>query len=163
MPTVKEANQARQRRAWFIKSLIEMKEQQAIDRLNYLNQEIPGLKVKYEEYLKLYNLHIKPLMPDVDLYFEDLWEKRKLEHWLQGQAQHLEASLEASKQPHQAGKRSWTLPPQIEKLPYAGKSQVGKKPTKKAKALDEAEAKQLIAQIKALDPKIFDELLKKVR
>lgn len=163
MPTVKQANLDRQRNAWFIRQLVEKKETEARQRLAELDVEIPKLKAYWEEYQRLYNLHIKPLEASVNLYFNDLWEKRKLEHWLQGQAQHLE-KVEADQQrpPNQTpGQRSWTLPPQVEKLPYADKSQVGHKP-KKPKALTNDDAKELMAKIKALDPAKFDELLKSI-
>lgn len=159
MPTVKEANRDRSRRANFIRQLMEMKEHEARQRLNQINLEQPALKGVYEDYLKLYNLHIKPLMPKVDKYFENLWEKRKIEHFLQGQASHHEN--EPAYPPPPSGKRSWTLPPQVEKLPYADKSQVGKKP-RKEKALSEDDAKQYIRQLKALDPQAFAALLKQV-
>jgi hypothetical protein len=163
MPTVKEANAKRKAYAWLVHTLIEQKEREARERLNHINSEQPELKRVWEQHQSLYNLHIKPLMPKVNQYWANENEKRKIEHFLQGQAEHQQAVIEASKRPmnQTPGARSWTLPPQVEKLPYADKGQIGKKP-RKEKALTDDEAQILMRQIKALDPKIFDELLKQV-
>ena len=163
MPTVKEGNKQRAAHANMIRLIMQAKEEAARRRLAEIEKQQPELKKVWETYLSLYALHIKPLMPKVNQYWANDNEKRKLEHFLQGQAEHLAAAQEAANKPmnQTPGQRSWTLPPQVQKLPYAGKSEVGKKP-KPEKALDEQAAKQLVAQIKALDPKIFDELLKKV-
>lgn len=164
MPTINEANKKRQAYAWMISMIMEQKEREARERLLQIESEQPALKLVYEEYLKLYNLHIKPLMGQVDKYHANIHEKRKIEHFLQAQADHVEAVNEAQKvEPNMgwSGSRSWTLPPQIEKLPYADKSSVGRKP-KKERALDENEANEIMSKLKNLDPETFANLLKQV-
>jgi hypothetical protein len=163
MPTVNEANKKRKSYAWMISMIMEEKERQARERLNEINSREPELKKVWDEYQRLYDLHIKPLTAQVNEYHSNIHEKRKIEHFLQAQAEHLEkVELDAKRPPNQTpGQRSWTLPPQIEKLPYADKSQVGRKP-KKEKALDESQANELMKQLKALDPNVFADLLKQV-
>lgn len=159
MPTVKESEQQRLSRARFIRLLMERKEEMAIERLNILRERTATLKPTWEKYLELYNTHIKPLMADVDEYWDGLNEITKLEHFLQGQAEH--RANERAMPPPPSGQRHWSLPPQIEKLPYADKNQVGKKPRKEP-ALDDAGAKELMMKLKQLDPNVFAELLKNV-
>jgi len=159
MPTVKEANRQRKSYAWMISMIMEEKERLARQRLNEITAAQPSLKKRYEEYLRLYDLHIKPMMHDVDHYIANEFEKRKIEHFLQGQADHRQGERDIPKP--KSGQRHWSLPPQIEKLPYADKSQVGKKP-RKEKALTEDDAKEYIRQLKALDPQEFAALLKQI-
>jgi len=159
MPTVKESAQKQRAYAWMIRQIMEEKEKLAIERLNELRGRTATLKPTWEKYLELYNTHIKPLMADVDEYWNGLNEITELEHFLQGQAEH--RANERDMPPPPSGQRHWSLPPQIEKLPYADKSQVGKKP-RKEQALDEAGANELMKKLKALDPNIFADLLKQV-
>jgi len=139
--------------------LMEDKEKEATDRLIYLRGRTAALKPTWEKYLELYNTHIKPLMGDADEYWRGQNEIIELEHFLQGQADHRVNEREMLPPP--SGQRHWSLPPQIEKLPYADKNQVGKK-HRKQPALDEAGANELIKKLKALDPNTFAELLKQV-
>jgi hypothetical protein len=145
--------------AWMNRLTAEEKEKAALERLTELRGRTATLKPTWEKYLELYNTHIKPLMGAANEYWESLNEIIVLEHFLQGQAEH--RANEPQYPPPPSGQRHWSLPPQVEKLPYADKASVGKKPRKQP-ALDAAGAKQLMQQLKALDPNIFEELLKKV-
>jgi hypothetical protein len=139
---VSDANKKRRAYAWMVSQIMEIKENAARERLLVIDREQPTLKANYETYLRLYNLHIKPLMPAVHRYFNNINEQKKIEHFLAAQTTYAENH------------------PAIQKLPYAGKSAVGRKP--KEKSLDEKQASDVMAQLKALDPKVFAELLKKV-
>lgn len=139
---VSDANKKRRAYAWMISQIMAEKEQLAILRLTAIEHEQPTLKANYQTYLRLYNLHIKPLMPAVHRYFNNINEQKKIEHFLAAQSTYAENH------------------PAIQKLPYAGKSAVGRKP--KEKSLDEKQASDVMAQLKQLDPKVFAELLKKV-
>lgn len=173
MPTIKEANKKRKAYAWMISAIMAEKEHHARERLVEIDTEQSLLKPVYEEYLRLYDLHIKPLMPKVDTYLSNIHEKRKIEHFLQGQAEHLEKVMSDQQRAPSIGlpgQRSWTLPPQVERLPYADKSSVGKKPPRggrvavsgKLSDLKEDEAKEVIRQLKKLDPSTFADLLKQI-
>ena len=125
-------------------------------RWRALRDEMPKLLAVWNEYQRLYNLHIKPLEVDARKYFANMGELRKIEHYLQG--------LDAERQkypPPPSGKRSWTLPPQIEKLPYADKDEVGKKHRAPADP-ETAKAKEAMKKLKALPPEQFAALLKQI-
>ena len=139
---VSDANKKRRAYAWMISQIMEIKERAAKERLQVIEREQPTLKATYEQYLKLYNLHIKPLMPAVNRYFSNINEQRKIEHFLDSQVAYSENH------------------PAIQKLPYAGKSAVGRKP--KQKALDEKDASDVMSKLKQLDPDLFAKLLKQV-
>lgn len=139
---VKDANKKRQSHAWLISQIMREKEQLARLRLIEIEREQPTLQVVYKDYLKLYNLHIKPLMPAVNKYFGNMNEKKKIDHFLQGQDEYRETQSS------------------IVKLPYAGKSAVGHRA--KQKALDNAAATDVMAKLKQLDPDLFAQLLKQV-
>jgi hypothetical protein len=139
---VSDANKKRRAYAWMVSQIMSVKENAARERLLIIDREQPTLKANYETYLKLYNLHIKPMMPAVHRYFNNINERKKIEHFLAAQSEYAENH------------------PAIQKLPYAGKSAVGKRP--KEKSLDEAAASEVMAKLKQLDPKVFAELLKKV-
>jgi hypothetical protein len=139
---VKDAMKKRRAYAWMISQIMAQKEQLAVDRLKVIDREQPTLKANYETYLKLYNLHIKPLMPAVNRYFNNINERKKIEHFLNSQVEYAENH------------------PAVQKLPYAGKSAVGHRAKKHDK--ENAAAADVMAKLKALDPKVFAELLKRV-
>lgn len=164
MPTVKESSAKRRSYAWMISMIMEEKERMARERLNEINSLQPTLKAAWEEHQRLYNLHIKPLMPQVNEYWANENEKRKLEHFLQAQADHLaKVQADQSNPPNQTpGKRSWSLPPQVEKLPYADKSQVGKKTKRPNNQLNAEQAQSILDQLKGMDQAEFAKLLKDI-
>jgi hypothetical protein len=157
MATVKEGNKQRSRYAWFIMKLMEDKEQAARDRLVELQKRQEHLKPIYRKYLELYKLHIHPLMKDITEFTDNGFEMRKCEHFLQGQAEH--RANEELKAIDPKGTRSWTLPPQVQRLPYAGKSQVGRKP----KLLNESDAKDALQKLKEMDQGLLAKLLEEIK
>lgn len=172
MPTIKEAAKQRKSYAWMISMIMQEKDRLARQRLVEINNQQPALKEAYQTYLHLYNLHIKPMMPKVDQYLSNLNEKRKIEHFLQGQAEHqAQVEKDQSREPTMGlpGQRSWTLGPQVERLPYAGKNEVGKAPRQARRnqignqvSMSENDAKEVIEKLKKLDPNLFADLLKQV-
>jgi hypothetical protein len=162
MPTSKEIAQRENARKWMIRQLMEEKERQARERLIAIELEQPKLKQIYAKYLEHYKLYILPLTHDVDRYINNIHEKRKLEHFLQGQADHLAEVEAAAQRPIERRPReSLAGFIGIEKLPYADKHQVGHKP-RKEKAPSHDAAKEMMARLKALPPDEFAALLKKV-
>jgi hypothetical protein len=57
-----------------------------VERLEYLVERQTKLKPTYEEYLRLYKIHIQPLAKDVREFWMNTNEIRKLEHQLQYEA-----------------------------------------------------------------------------
>lgn len=162
MPTSKELAQSENARRFMIRKIMEEKEAMARLRLATIEAEMPHLKEVYAKYLAAYKLHIHPLMRDVDHYFSNIHEKRRHEHFLQGQAEHL-AKVEADQQrPTPRGSRGSLADfLGIEKLPYADKHEVGRKPAKDRKISHDS-AKEMMDRLKKLPPEEFARLLKEV-
>lgn len=171
MPTVKESSDKSRRYAWFLRQLMEEREKECRARLIELNKRQSKLKPIYEEFLRLYNLHIKPLQADVDEYWENIHEIRKAEHFLQGQAEHREKEERArASEVHSnqgAGHKGGAIALNNQnyvttRLPYAGKSQAGRKPTSK-ETTQEQQIKEAMEKLKSMDPLEFAKLLKEVQ
>jgi hypothetical protein len=162
MPTSKELAKAESARRFMIRKIMEEKEALARLRLAAIEAEQPGLTIVYRQYLEAYKKHIHPLMRQVDRYFSNIHEKRKHEHFLQGQADHLAAVEEAAKRPVESRTRNGVLADflNIQKLPYADKHEVGKKRVEKKISHDSA--KEMMDKLKALPPEEFARLLKEV-
>ena len=143
---VKDAEEKRRSRAWMLRMIMEEKEEAAIERLQYLNIRQAGLKKVYEEYIRLYNLHIKPIYGQVKEFTDNEFEVRDIEMFLQGQEEY-HTRMNDGKTPG------------VTRFRYAGKSLVGKAPRKDPKILDREE--QIMAKLKQLDPKLLAELLEK--
>lgn len=171
MPTVKESLSKNRRYAWFLRKLMEEREKECQERLLSLNARQQKLKPVYEEFLHLYNLHIKPLQSDVDEYWENIHEIRKAEHFLQGQAEHREKEERARASEvnssesavHKGGSIALNNQNYVTtRLPYAGKSQAGRKPSNK-ELTQEQQMKEALNRLKNMNPADFAKLLKEVQ
>jgi hypothetical protein len=112
MPTVKEAARKERAYKWLISQFMEEKEKAAKERRDYLITRQAGLEKVYQEYLELYKKHIQPIYPQVQEFIDNSFELQKIDHFIQGQ------EARSAK---------------FQKLPYAGKSEAGKKPKPQSK------------------------------